>query len=326
MHSINRAIRWPALHFVLVGALIFIAESSGWLGPQEIGAQARLVVPASRIAMMRQNLARSSDDVPSANQEAEMMRTLINQELLYHYALNLGLLREPVVQRRLAQIAGFVAANTPGSKTKSLEEQAEEAVALGLHHSDTVVRRILINSVKRLIKAPIRIREPTEEAMETYWRQHPDKFQQPAAFRIRHVELSYAKHGDDTKAQALATLDRLRTQAISLADSARLSDASFVPLSLPLLTERELARRFGYRFASRVAQLDAGSWQGPVASNYGMHLVFIQTHRPAGAKPLAQARDKVRSEMIEQLADQWLAVRLDQLRNQYQDIVFEGEG
>ena len=324
MHPIGRVVRWQALHYVLIGALIFAVESSGWLGSRGGDVQARLVIPASRVEVARQGLARVSGGALAADREEEIVRTVIDQELLYHYALNLGLLREPVVQRRLAQIAGFVAASTLGSKTKSLEEQAEEAIALGLHHSDMVVRRVLINSVKRLIKAPIRVREPTEEAMETYWRQHPDKFQQPSAFRIRHVELSYARHNDDTEAQALATLDRLRTQAIALEDSARLSDPSFVPLSLPLLTERELARRFGYRFASQMTQLGVGSWQGPVASNYGMHLVFIQEHQPTRTKPLAQVRDKVRTDVLERLADQWLTIRLDQLRNQYREIVIEG--
>ena len=324
MGAIKKTIYWPALHYVLIGTLIFVVWSSDWVRTRQADIQTNLVIPASRIERMKQSLVRSSNEALSADQEAEIMRTVVNQELLYQYALNLNLLREPVVQRRLAQIASFVAADAPGAKTKSLEEQAEEAIALGLHRSDMVVRRILINSVKRLIKAPIRMRQPTEDAIETYWRTHQDKFRQPAVFRIRHVELNYARHGNETEARAHTVLDQLRTQAISPEDSAHLSDPSFISLNLPLLTERELARRFGYPFADRITQLDPGSWQGPVASNYGMHLVFIQEHHPAHPKPLAQVRNKVRDDVIEQIANKWMKIRLDQLRSQYEEIIIEG--
>lgn len=259
-----------------------------------------------------------------------MMRAMVNEELLYQHALKLGLTNEPVVQRRLAQIGSFVAANPheshgptakPFSKIKSFKSQADEAIKLGLHHSDMVVRRILVDASRRLIKAAVRVREPTQEALETYWRTHQEKFQRPAAFRITHVELSHAKHGDDAETRARIVLDRLRAKSIPPEASARFSDPSFVPLSLPLLSEPELARRLGYRFASRIAELDTGAWQGPVASNYGMHLVYIQEYHQAHTKPLSEVLDKVRAQVIEQLADQWLDVRLEQLRDEYEVVI-----
>ena len=52
-------------------------------------------------------------------------------------------------------------------------ERVGEAVDLGLHHGDLVVRRILIDAAKRLIRVAVLSREPTEAALEAYLREHP---------------------------------------------------------------------------------------------------------------------------------------------------------
>ena len=73
---------------------------------------------------------------------------------------------QPVAQRRLAQIASFVEANP--HRSRSDEERAAEAVSLGLHHGDLVVRRILIDGARRLIRAVVLTRQPDPAMVEEY--------------------------------------------------------------------------------------------------------------------------------------------------------------
>ena len=53
---------------------------------------------------------------------------------------------------------------------RSQAEVAREAMALGLHHGDLVVRRILIDSATRLIRAVVLLHEPTVNTLEDYLR------------------------------------------------------------------------------------------------------------------------------------------------------------
>jgi peptidyl-prolyl cis-trans isomerase C len=45
-------------------------------------------------------------------------------------------------------------------------------------------------------------------------------------------------------------------------------------------TAEELAKDFGPEFAQAIFQLKLGSWQGPIESGYGWHLIFIDSFTP----------------------------------------------
>jgi hypothetical protein len=75
-------------------------------------------------------------------------------------------------------------------------------------------------------------------------------------------------------------------------------------LGEPSLLEREhlradeqaLTSQFGREFAQTVFMLRPGSWQGPVASAYGYHLVRVNEREDANPRSL----EEVRSQVIEE--------------------------
>src|SRR5207302_1954271 len=93
-----------------------------------------------------------------------VLRAVVDEEILYAYARRLGLDKEPVVERRLSQIATFVTENP--HEAKSTKELAGEALLLGLNDGGLVVRRMLIDGARRLIRAAVLVREPSEAALE----------------------------------------------------------------------------------------------------------------------------------------------------------------
>ena len=48
-------------------------------------------------------------------------------------------------------------------------------------------------------------------------------------------------------------------------------------------TSEQLAKDFGPQFAQTVVHLQPGSWQGPIESGFGWHLVFVQSFVPGRA-------------------------------------------
>jgi parvulin-like peptidyl-prolyl isomerase len=92
------------------------------------------------------------------------------------------------------------------------------------------------------------------------------------------------------------------------------------------LTARAVERRFGARFAARLAELPAGEWVGPVGSRYGEHLVFVHGRRPGEIPELDAVREKVKAAVRQSTAQRWLGERLRQLRSEVEVVVVEGEG
>jgi len=63
-------------------------------------------------------------------------------------------------------------------------------------------------------------------------------------------------------------------------------------------SDHQLARLFGGDFAQALASVETGSWRGPIASGYGLHLVYLTDRTEPRLPPLAEIRDTVRYELL----------------------------
>ena len=57
--------------------------------------------------------------------------------------------------------------------------------------------------------------------------------------------------------------------------------------------ERAVANQFGAKFAARIFALAPGSWQGPIESSQGLHLVRVTALVPAQLRPFEEVRDEL---------------------------------
>jgi parvulin-like peptidyl-prolyl isomerase len=60
----------------------------------------------------------------------------------------------------------------------------------------------------------------------------------------------------------------------------------------------ELAKTFGPGFAKALFALRPGSWQGPIESGYGWHLVFVDSFTPARVPELEEIEADVRTQWV----------------------------
>jgi len=311
-------LRSPALHFLVIGGLLFGAALwRGAIGPLE--ERPRLVIPRYRIDLARKQFAGTAGRVPTPAEDKRIVDSLVEQEVLYQYALRLGMHKQPVAERRLAQIAVFVEQNPDDHKTQA--ERAKEAVDLGLHHGDLVVRRMIIDGARRLIRAAALVRQPTDAMLEVYLEKNPDPFMLPAKTRITHITVNRLKHGDEAKERARVVLEELRRGSYAPEDATALGDSAFVPPSLPLLDDKDLARRFGYRFVEALKTVPEGVWSRPIQSRYGFEIVFVHERTERYVPPLRKIRKSVKRQFLRKLADEWLALRVEQLRAEFEIVV-----
>jgi parvulin-like peptidyl-prolyl isomerase len=73
----------------------------------------------------------------------------------------------------------------------------------------------------------------------------------------------------------------------------------------------------GETFAKSAAALAPGSWSEPLASPYGLHLVWVSEHEDAALPPLDAIRPRVLRAYRAERRDQYLARMMTELRGAY---------
>lgn len=306
-------LRSPALHFAVLGLVLFFASRDERASAPK--ADDRVQIPWVRASKIHARMAREQGRPLTDEEIAEANQILIDQEVLWLYSRELGLEHDPVVQVRLAQIAKFVA-ETP-SEHATIESGAQAALEFGLADGDPVVRRIMIDAAERLIRATALVREPDDAGLQLYLDQHASDYQTERLTRITHITLNRNLRGDETETAAQAMLEDVVSRGVSPKQGTKLGDKSIVAPSLPALSDRSLERRFGRDFTIDLAELLVGSWQGPIRSKLGSHVVFVHERVPSQTAELSQVRDQVSHAARSELADRVLRVRLDELQRRY---------
>jgi len=180
-----------------------------------------------------------------------------------------------------------------GAVTNFLKEEllAREARSMGLEKDDTLVRRRLGQKLSFLLEDTFRMTRSPDGALESYFAANADRYRTHARITFRHVYFDPEKRQDAT-ADARAALEHLKASA----DGAPVDDLGDRLLVEPVLHDAEpqaVAAQFGGDFADAIFKLKAGSWEGPVTSAYGVHLVRIEAITPPEAIVFADARAKV---------------------------------
>ncbi len=191
-----------------------------------------------------------------------------------------------------------------------------EALARGLDRNDAVVRQRLARKMEAfaIIDAGVPA-EPTETELRAYFAQHVERFATPEQISFTHVFLARDSRGDDLAADARTLLGELRAAAVSDIDG--LGDAPPTRPSYEGTTQREAARQFGRTFAERLFELPAGSWQGPVESGFGLHLVLIITRTPSRDPEFEQVAFEVRSDYLENRRRELRSAVFTEMRRNY---------
>jgi parvulin-like peptidyl-prolyl isomerase len=310
--------RWlkvPALHMLALGALLF--GLTELVGGGLLPHKKRIEIPEHRLAAMLQDFIADTGRQPTRGEWEQMVDMQVDDEVLYQYALALGMQENSAAQVRLAQIAEFVEAN-PHEATQA--GKARAAMELGLHEGDLVVRRILVDSAKRLIRSVVLLQKPMPQIVEEFYAAHATEFTRPARIRISQLAINGFLR-PDSEERARQLLARIRAEKLDLEAALALADETPAPVHLVLQTELSLQPQFGGDFATAVMVLRPGSWSEPIPSDYGHHLVWVHEFEEARVLPLESVRDEVEQALLQKLADDWLRLRLRELRAEFEIVV-----
>jgi hypothetical protein len=250
-----KILREPLLHFILLGAVIFVAY--GFVSRHRTDKPGEIVVTQGTLENIITGFTRTWQRPPTEEELRGQVRDYIREEAAYREALAMGLDRDDtIVRRRLRQKLEFL--------------------------SDDLATRV----------------EPTDADLQTFLQTHPDLFQSEPLFSFRQVYLNPQQHAANLsadEARLLAELQRIGPNA----DLSSLGDPFLLAPSFQNASLAEVKQVLGDQFASALAALPAGRWQGPVTSGYGAHFVFLSQRTERSLPALAAIRDQVRREWFD---------------------------
>ncbi|MHC5113974.1 MAG: peptidyl-prolyl cis-trans isomerase [Planctomycetota bacterium] len=249
----KRLLKEPLLHFVLLGAALFVAFSvvSARMDRPD---DDEIVVSAGKIEHLAALFGRTWQRPPTRGELEGLVDDFVREEVAYR-----------------------------------------EGLAVGLDRDDTIIRRRLRQKLEFVAEDLVSRVTPTDDDLEAYLAAHPEQFRLDARLTFRHVFLDPEQRGDAIDADARDLLVTLNGDP-STTDVLARGDRILLEPGYAAVTQRDVANLFGPRFATALADLAPGSWQGPIASSYGAHLVIVDERRDGRRPELAEVRAAVERE------------------------------
>jgi hypothetical protein len=115
--------------------------------------------------------------------------------------------------------------------------------------------------------------------------------------------------------QGQESVSEIRLALENGVDPSTVGAASLLPSSFPMTPTPVLERTFGQGFHAAIADLPIGTWEGPVKSGFGQHLVRVSDRSEAVLPPLSAIRDRVETE--------WRAGKIQEFRESFGQALLE---
>jgi peptidyl-prolyl cis-trans isomerase C len=192
-----------------------------------------------------------------------------------------------------------------------------EALAMSLDKDDEIVKRRMAQKMQFLAEDVAAAREPTSAQLRAWYEKNSASFAQPPRVSFRHLYFSPDRRGVRARDDAAQALAKLAGQPEDAMIAASLADRFMFQNHYRDRAPEFLGKEFGPQFARAVATLRPASWQGPVESGFGWHLVFVDTVIPGRVPAFEEIESDVRTAWLaEQKALAWQKAYKD-MRTKY---------
>ena len=201
---------------------------------------------------------------------------------------------------------------TPDELKRMVEDRVQqevlyrEGLALGLDKDDTIVKRRMAQKMQFLAEDVAAAHEPTSAELKSWYDERRDQFAEPPRVSFRHLYFSPDRRGARAREAAASALVKLAGQAEDTKLAASLADPFMFQEYYRDRAPDFLGKEFGPKFAQHVAKLPPNSWQGPIESGFGWHLVFVDTLIPGRVPAFEEIEPDVKTAwLVEQKAKGW---------------------
>lgn len=182
-----------------------------------------------------------------------------------------------------------------------------EARTLRFDAQDYVIRRRLVQRVEQLAQGLATTQvELNETSLREYYAQNSLRYRIPARVTFTHV---FFAQSNQALSQAQAKLVELKAKDVAFSQASQHGERFLYHLNYVERPFDFIGSHFGLNFALNFAQrlqdnmVVNHTWQGPLQSNHGYHLVLVSEHQPEHLPVYGQVQSQVMTDYRQQQID-----------------------
>ena len=192
-----------------------------------------------------------------------------------------------------------------------------EGLAMGLDKDDTIVKRRMAQKMQFLAEDVAAAHEPSTAELKSWFDKNSQKFALPSRYSFRHLYFSPDKRGKNAQNDAAKALSKIAGQSEDSKLAASLADQFMFQDYYGDRAPSAIAKEFGPQFAVALEKVKPGSWQGPIESGYGWHLVFIDTVIPGRIPTFEEIEPDAKTVWLGEQKQQAWAKAYKEMRDKY---------
>jgi hypothetical protein len=221
--------------------------------------------------------------------------------------------REPTVEEMRGQV------------NQLIREQilSREAISMGLD-DDIAVRRRLAQKMDFLFKDLSDITEPSHEELQAYLQEKRSIYEIPGQLTFTQIYFNTDKRGEKEAAEAARqVVEKLNSKKSAPVDVSVMGDPFLLPSRYSDSSIVKIRGEFGPEFASTIRDQKPGTWQGPVASGYGLHAVYVHELSDTELPDFNDIKERLREDWISEKQRELARQAYEKLRKRYR-VLLEG--
>jgi len=191
-----------------------------------------------------------------------------------------------------------------------------EALAMGLDKDDPIIRQLLAQKVEYISNDFITINTPEDNVLQNYLNVHSSKYKLPGKISFKQIYFKPVKHDASIKREAKQLLRELNQENNDL-NISTLGDNFLYGTNFVNRREYEIKRLFGKVFTKEIFKLEKGKWMGPLESDCGLHIVYIDNKSVSRVAPLERVRESVLQNWISDERKKAKHAYIENLTKQY---------
>jgi peptidyl-prolyl cis-trans isomerase C len=262
MSVIQSTLKQPLLHFVVIGALLFLLFSLSDNNNQAADGSIITVNRAELLNYMQYQANAFNEeffaqqlDRMDENQRQMLIESYYRQEALYR-----------------------------------------EALAMGMDKGDNDIKLRMVDKLVFLLQGSVPVvPAATEEDLENYYADNANIYRRPASYSFTHVYIDDQEHSAEGRDRADSLLEELIENNVDFFGASAYGD-TFPYLQNYVRRSRDFIRNnFDDEFANWLDSIEVqdGLWQGPIESPLGFHIVMLSNRFPAELPSLDEIRARV---------------------------------
>jgi peptidyl-prolyl cis-trans isomerase C len=174
-----------------------------------------------------------------------------------------------------------------------------EAHIMGLDKNDEIVKRRMAQKI-RFLAEDASAQEPDMAQLMSWYEKNSAMFAEPSRYSFRHLYFSPDRRGVAAREDAVKALAEIGEEPQNSKLGAAFADQFMFQEYYRDRASDFVGKEFGPGFAQALAKLAPQTWQGPIESGFGWHLVFVDTVVPGRIPAFDEVEPEVKKAWLEE--------------------------